>query len=102
LPGPRWCLLGAMGELGEASDALHAEAGRRAQALGIDVLLTLSAAARPASQAFGERGQHFDDREALLRHVLHHLPLEASVLVKGSRSAGMEAVVAALRPDASG
>lgn len=101
LPRPRWCLLGAMGELGEASDALHAEAGSQAQALGVDVLVTLGAAARPASQAFGDQGQHFDDREALLRHVLHHLPPDASVLVKGSRSAGMEAVVTALRPDAS-
>ncbi|MDR5868363.1 UDP-N-acetylmuramoyl-tripeptide--D-alanyl-D-alanine ligase [Halomonas koreensis] len=101
LPGPRWCLLGAMGELGEASDRLHAEIGRHARALGIDFLGTLGEAARPASRAFGEAGCHFDDREALTRHVLHHLPPGASVLVKGSRSAGMETVVTALRPDAS-
>ncbi len=101
LPGPRWCLLGAMGELGEASDRLHQEVGRHARELGIDFLGTLGEAARPASRAFGEAGCHFDDREALTRHVLHHLPPGASVLVKGSRSAGMEAVVSALCPDAS-
>ncbi|MFG6178065.1 UDP-N-acetylmuramoyl-tripeptide--D-alanyl-D-alanine ligase [Halomonas sp. THAF12] len=101
LPGPRWCLLGAMGELGEASERLHAEVGRYAHTLGIDFFGTLGEAARPASRAFGEAGCHFDDREALTRHVLHHLPPGASVLVKGSRSAGMEAVVAALCPDAS-
>ncbi|MBB3231580.1 UDP-N-acetylmuramoyl-tripeptide--D-alanyl-D-alanine ligase [Halomonas stenophila] len=101
LPGPRWCLLGAMGELGEASDRLHDEVGRYAREQGIDFLGTLGEAARPASRAFGEAGCHFDDREALTRHVLHHLPPGASVLVKGSRSAGMEAVVSALCPDAS-
>ncbi|PMR68723.1 UDP-N-acetylmuramoyl-tripeptide--D-alanyl-D-alanine ligase [Halomonas heilongjiangensis] len=101
LPGPRWCLLGAMGELGEASDRLHAEIGRHARELGIDFLGTFGEPARAASRAFGEKGCHFDDREALTRHVLNHLPPGASVLVKGSRSAGMEQVVAALRSDAS-
>ncbi|MCW4151659.1 UDP-N-acetylmuramoyl-tripeptide--D-alanyl-D-alanine ligase [Halomonas sp. 18H] len=101
LPAPRWCLLGAMGELGDAAADWHAEIGRHARALGIDFLGTLGEAAQPASQAFGEGGYHFHDREALTRHVLHHLPPSASVLVKGSRSAGMEHVVAALRSDAS-
>lgn len=99
LPAPRWCLLGAMGELGEASAALHAEIGRHARELGIDFLGTLGEAARPASHAFGEGGCHFDGREALVRHALDHLPPGASVLVKGSRSVAMEQVVAALRED---
>ncbi|MGM0983899.1 MAG: UDP-N-acetylmuramoyl-tripeptide--D-alanyl-D-alanine ligase [Pseudomonadota bacterium] len=101
LPGPHWCLLGAMGELGGESDRLHAELGYYARERGIDFLGTLGEPARPASQAFGEGGVHFDNREALMRHVLHHLPSGASILVKGSRSAGMERVVAALRADAS-
>ncbi|WP_280546708.1 MULTISPECIES: UDP-N-acetylmuramoyl-tripeptide--D-alanyl-D-alanine ligase [unclassified Halomonas] len=101
LPGPHWCLLGAMGELGGESDRLHAELGHYARERGIDFLGTLGEPARPASRAFGEGGVHFDDRKALMRHVLHHLPPAASVLVKGSRSAGMEHVVAALRADAS-
>ncbi|MCE9683237.1 UDP-N-acetylmuramoyl-tripeptide--D-alanyl-D-alanine ligase [Halomonas alkalisoli] len=101
LPGPRWCLLGAMGELGEASDRLHAEVGRYARELGIDVLGTCGELAQPASSAFGEGGCHFNDRDALTRHVLNQLPPGASVLIKGSRSAGMERVVAALRADAS-
>ncbi|GHE22536.1 UDP-N-acetylmuramoyl-tripeptide--D-alanyl-D-alanine ligase [Halomonas urumqiensis] len=99
LPGPHWCLLGAMGELGEASDQLHAEIGCYAQELGIDFLGTHGEPARLASDAFGEGGCHFDDQEALVRHVLNHLPPGASVLVKGSRSTAMERVVAALRSD---
>ncbi len=101
LPGPHWCLLGAMGELGGESDRLHAELGHYARERGVDFLGTLGEPARPASRAFGEGGVHFDDREALMRHVLHHLPPATSVLVKGSRSAGMERIVAALRADAS-
>ncbi|WP_416140211.1 UDP-N-acetylmuramoyl-tripeptide--D-alanyl-D-alanine ligase [Halomonas sp. HK25] len=101
LPGPHWCLLGAMGELGEASERLHAEIGVYARKLGIDFLGTCGEAARAASRAFGAGGCHFQEREALVRHALHHLPPGASVLVKGSRSAAMEQVVTALRQDRS-
>ncbi|MAO61371.1 MAG: UDP-N-acetylmuramoyl-tripeptide--D-alanyl-D-alanine ligase, partial [Halomonas sp.] len=48
--------------------------------------------------AFG-RGQHFDDHETLVRHVINTLPPHTTLLVKGSRSAGMETVIAALRAD---
>ena len=101
LPGPHWCLLGAMGELGEASERLHAEIGEYARKLGIDFLGTCGEAAQAASRAFGAAGCHFQEREALVRHALHHLPPGASVLVKGSRSAAMERVVTALRQDRS-
>jgi len=101
LPGPHWCLLGAMGELGEASERLHAEIGDHARKLGIDFLGTCGEAARAASRAFGSGGCHFQEREALVRHALDHLPPGASVLVKGSRSAAMEQVVTALRQDRS-
>lgn len=101
LPEPRWCLLGAMGELGGASEALHAEVGLYARHCGIDFLGTLGEAAQAASLAFGEGGYHFSDQAALVDHVQHHLPDNASVLVKGSRSAGMERIVTALRSDVS-
>ncbi len=97
-PAPRWCALGAMGELGEDSAALHADIGRYAAELGIDEFLTLGEAARAASEAFG-RGLHFNDHEALTRHVTNTLPPDTTLLVKGSRSAGMEYVVNALRSD---
>jgi UDP-N-acetylmuramoyl-tripeptide--D-alanyl-D-alanine ligase len=101
LPSPRWCFLGAMGELGEASERLHAEVGRSARDLGLDFLGTYGEPARAASAAFGDEGHHFDDWEALVRFAQDQLPSRASVLVKGSRSAGMERLVAALRDDAS-
>jgi UDP-N-acetylmuramoyl-tripeptide--D-alanyl-D-alanine ligase len=104
-PAPRWCVLGAMGELGEASAALHAEVGTYAAALGVEALYTLGDAARPASSAFarhaveGRSGQHFDDYAALEDHLQRALPSGTSLLVKGSRSAGMERLIAALRMD---
>ena len=79
----------------------HAEIGDYARELGIDFLGTCGEAARAASLAFGAGGCHFDEREALVRHALNHLPPGASVLVKGSRSAAMEQVVAVLRRDRS-
>nr|WP_299240290.1 UDP-N-acetylmuramoyl-tripeptide--D-alanyl-D-alanine ligase [uncultured Halomonas sp.] len=97
MPAPRWCFLGAMGELGAASEALHSDVGRYARELGIDFLGTLGAAAEPSALAFGGSGCHFSDWETLLRHARNHLPPGASVLVKGSRSAGMERLIAALR-----
>jgi len=97
-PAPRWCALGAMGELGDESAALHADIGRYAAELGIDQLLTLGDATRAASEAFG-RGLHFNDHEALTRHVTNTLPPDTTLLVKGSRSAGMEHVINALRSD---
>ncbi len=100
-PAPRWCALGAMGELGDDSAMLHAEVGRYAAELGIDEFFTLGDAARAASEAFG-RGLHFNDHEALTRHVTNTLPPDTTLLVKGSRSAGMENVVNALRSDEIG
>ncbi|KFF49018.1 UDP-N-acetylmuramoyl-tripeptide--D-alanyl-D-alanine ligase [Gammaproteobacteria bacterium MFB021] len=101
LPAPRWCFLGAMGEMGAESAALHAEVGRTARDLGIDCLGTFGEPARAAAEAFGDEGHHFDDWAALERFARDQLPSHASVLVKGSRSAGMERLVTALRDDAS-
>ncbi|NRB55642.1 MAG: UDP-N-acetylmuramoyl-tripeptide--D-alanyl-D-alanine ligase [Salinicola sp.] len=101
LPAPRWCFLGPMGEMGAESERLHAEVGRLAHDLGLDFLGTYGEAARAATEAFGNEGRHFDDWATLERFAQHQLPSRASVLVKGSRSAGMERLVAALRDDAS-
>ncbi|OLO03772.1 UDP-N-acetylmuramoyl-tripeptide--D-alanyl-D-alanine ligase [Salinicola socius] len=101
LPAPRWCFLGAMGEMGRDSERLHAEIGRCALDLGIDFLGTYGEPARAATEAFGHEGHHFDDWATLERFAQDQLPSRASVLVKGSRSAGMERLVAALRDDAS-
>lgn len=95
-PEPHWCFMGAMGELGAASDALHADVGHYAHELGI-TLITYGEAARSA--ALAANGQHFDDWDALVAFALHSLPDGASVLVKGSHAMHMERLVEQLRSE---
>jgi len=96
LPGPRLLVMGDMGEVGDQGPQFHAEAGRLANAQGIDDLYTLGAQARLASQSFG-KGRHFDDVDALKQAVLAQLPDVNSVLVKGSRFMKMERVVMSIQ-----
>jgi len=98
-PAPRWLVLGDMAELGEDAARLHREAARLARAAGVERLFTSGELSRHAASAFGEGAEHFASRTALisaLRAALAGAPGEVRVLVKGSRSAAMEAVVKAL------
>ncbi|WP_027350879.1 UDP-N-acetylmuramoyl-tripeptide--D-alanyl-D-alanine ligase [Halotalea alkalilenta] len=90
-PAPRWCLMGAMAELGAESAVRHAELGSYAKHLGIDALIAYGADAAPAAEAFG--GACFDDWQAFVDYVEARLPAGASVLIKGSRSMRMERLV---------
>lgn len=47
-------------------------------------------------EAFGAGGEHFSDKPALIDALRAQLHAGVNCLVKGSRSAGMEQVVAAL------
>ena len=94
LPGPRWLVLGDMGEVGDQGPAFHREVGEAAQRSGIEMLWTAGALCAHSAQAYGS-GRHFDSVESLLG-ALRDAPSAASVLVKGSRFMKMERVVAAL------
>lgn len=95
LPGPRVLVLGDMGEVGHQGPAFHAEAGRYAQARGIDHLLALGELGRVAADAF-PGALHFESMESLLAALPSALLHANSVLVKGSRFMRMEQAVAAL------
>ncbi len=101
LPGPRWLLLGDMGEVGDQGPAFHAEVGQHAAQRGIESLWTFGRASQQASAvahaAGGVAGRHFDDMGALIDALHRDGPAAASVLVKGSRSMRMERVVQALQ-----
>ena len=94
LPGPRWLVLGDMGEVGDQGPAFHAEVGAYAQARGIDALWVAGAMSVHAARAF-EGARHFDAVEALIA-ALDQAPPCNAVVVKGSRFMQMERVVAAL------
>ena len=94
LPGPRWLVLGDMGEVGDMGPGFHAEVGAYAQSRGIESLWTVGTLSTHASAAF-HNARHFDDVRMLLA-ALADAPSCASVLVKGSRFMQMEQVVTAL------
>jgi UDP-N-acetylmuramoyl-tripeptide--D-alanyl-D-alanine ligase len=98
-PGRRTLILGAMRELGEGSRDLHREVGEYALASGIDRLWGVGPELEVCVNAFGSHGRFFEDRTAILADLQGQFRQDDTVLVKGSRSAGMEEVLHALLPD---
>jgi UDP-N-acetylmuramoyl-tripeptide--D-alanyl-D-alanine ligase len=105
--GARIAVLGEMRELGDASAALHHDVGRAAAAVGLKALITLGAEADAvragalaggmdpcAATVVGSQAEAAERVRALVR------PGD-SVLIKGSRGARMEAVLARLQESAS-
>jgi len=97
--GRRTLLLGAMRELGHGSSELHREVGRYARAAGIDQLWGVGPELEICVDAFGAGGRYFEDRSAALMDVERQFGEGDTVLIKGSRSAGMEQVLHALLPN---
>ena len=90
----RVAILGTMAELGPGSDAFHRDIGHEAAALGIDVLVTVGAEATAYGEGF--EGEAYatgtpEEAGALLEEIAQ--PGDR-VLVKGSRSVGLERVLA--------
>ena len=94
--GERWLVLGDMAELGPEARALHAGIGARARERGVERLFAVGPLGVATVEAFGVRGEHFNDKAALIAALQAQLHAGVTCLVKGSRSAGMEQVVAAL------
>jgi len=95
-PGRSCLVLGDMAELGGEAEELHAAVGRDLRKSGIARLAATGPLCRRTVEAFGEGGEWFADRAALIAFLERTLDGSSNVLVKGSRSMGMEAVVRAL------
>ena len=92
----RIAILGTMAELGPDGERYHREIGAHAAKLGIDVLVTVGEAALPYTAAFDGESHPVatpEEAGALLAEIAR--PGDR-VLVKGSRSVGLERV---LEPD---
>ncbi|MFA3842950.1 UDP-N-acetylmuramoyl-tripeptide--D-alanyl-D-alanine ligase [Streptomyces aureus] len=98
-------VLGEMKELGDTAKAAHADVGRLVGELGIDVLVTvgttdemtaLADAARPASPL---RIESADDPDVLLPLLNRVLKSGDVVLVKASKSVGLEKFANILRAE---
>jgi UDP-N-acetylmuramoyl-tripeptide--D-alanyl-D-alanine ligase len=99
-PGDTWLVLGDMAELGSESAALHTQAGSLAKQVGVKHLLATGELSRHAVDAFGSGGQWLASVDDIVDELQQSLSGDEFVLVKGSRSMGMERVVSALRESA--
>jgi UDP-N-acetylmuramoyl-tripeptide--D-alanyl-D-alanine ligase len=102
----RIAVLGAMGELGPGAAAEHERLGRDAAAAGVDLVVAVGAdavgiadGASAAGRRAGEESVHVPDRAAA-RELLETLLRPGDVvLVKASRSYGLELLAADLLTD---
>ncbi len=95
-PDKRTLVLGAMRELGPESEMMHRAIGEYARERGLQGLCGVGPELQGAVEAFGDGGQWYPDREAAIAELMSQFGASDIVLVKGSRSAGMESVLQAL------
>lgn len=95
-PGQPWLVLGAFGELGPESPAMHADMGALIKASGVQRLWALGEDCKHTVQAFGDGALFFDSHQALIDALNVALTGEETILIKGSRAQRMENIAAAL------
>ncbi|MDP1708587.1 MAG: UDP-N-acetylmuramoyl-tripeptide--D-alanyl-D-alanine ligase [Gammaproteobacteria bacterium] len=99
-PGAKWLVLGDMAELGPDAAQAHHAVGRAAHAAGINRLYCVGELSREASKSFGHGAHHFATQaelvDAIRLAIAGNHADDITLLVKGSHSAEMERVVAAL------
>lgn len=97
--GRRWLILGDMAELGSDAHALHVEAGEFARSKGIDRLIAVGSLAAHAARAYGAGSETFSTRAEAQDWLEPQLNQDLVLLIKGSRSAGLDQLVEALRQE---
>lgn len=90
-------LMGDMAELGQYSEEQHAQVGRYAKDLGVDVLMACGLYGQKAVEVFGSNAHHFYDQLSMASFIENQNYKNTVFLVKGSRSAKMENIVEALK-----
>ena len=103
--GKKTLIFADMGELGKYSEEEHRSVGEYAAKKGIDTLLTLGKYTSFTHETFikfsGQTAKHFADKSELKAHLTPYLQQisneKLTVLVKGSRSAIMEEIVAYIK-----
>ncbi len=96
--GPRWAVLGTMHELGDGAEEAHRELGRRAVAAGVDELIAVGEGGAWLAAGAAEMGDArvrvrlVDEAGEAAALVVAELPERALLLLKASRSEGLERV----------
>ncbi len=99
---PTWAVLGEMAELGELAQQAHDQIGRLVVRLGVDRLIVVGQAARALhlgahlEGSWGGESEIVDDVAAALAVLERDLRPGDVVLVKASRSVGLDRVAAGL------
>ena len=91
-----WAVLGEMAELGASAADEHRRVGELTAELGVDRVVVVGPDAQRLYAAAREGAVHVDDADAAIALLRAQLRPEDVVLVKASRSAGLERVALAL------
>lgn len=94
--GQRIFVMGDMGELGQNAVDYHRQIGQLAKELNIDDVYTCGDLSKETAKAFGVSAKHYSNHQELILALKPHLQKNVTILIKGSRSAQMEKVAAAL------
>lgn len=94
--GRKIAVLGDMAELGTVEVNEHLALGREVAELGIDTLVATGPLSRNTVKAFGKKGIWHGTIDEVIDWCRRETGAGDTVLVKGSRSAGMDRVVSAL------
>ncbi|HEV2867013.1 MAG TPA: UDP-N-acetylmuramoyl-tripeptide--D-alanyl-D-alanine ligase [Allosphingosinicella sp.] len=103
VPGRRIAVLGAMRELGEETDEFHAGLAGPIEAAGVDLAILVGREMGALAKALGRRTKlaHVPDAAAAIEIAREAIGPGDAVLVKGSNSIGLAALVEALAPGSS-
>jgi len=98
VPGRRIAVLGGMRELGETSDAFHASLAEPIEAARVDYAILVGEEMTPLAKALGQKVKiaHVPDTASAIALASGKLEAGDAVLVKGSNSIGLAALVEAL------
>ena len=96
MPGRHWLVLGDMAELGDEAPDYHRQVASMVRNYGVERLLTIGELSQLTTISFGKDAHHHACVDALVASLKSSLAAHTTVLVKGSRSMGLERVVAAL------
>lgn len=92
-PGEKILVAGDMGELGSDEVLAHEETGRYARECAIDYLFCVGKLSKFTADGFGNGAVISPGQDELVQKIIPMLKKGVTVLVKGSRSAGMESLV---------
>jgi UDP-N-acetylmuramoyl-tripeptide--D-alanyl-D-alanine ligase len=95
--GRRVAILGDMRELGDRAEEYHRGIGRLLKESNLSLILLTGEAMKAAAAEVGNgRARVFEDRKGIIDFIRGELDRDDIVLVKGSRSVGLDEVVEAL------